>query len=81
MAEYNPSSGQDLINITQGSAHGQGAGPAGGYNNVSVKAHHNSAKKFNQIYTELFALVTNSESYERRGKQSLLRGMLQQLEH
>jgi len=78
MAEYNQSSGQDLINITQGSAHGQGAGHP---SSLNVKAQHQNAKKFNQFFNDLFILLSNTENPDRRCKQSLLRGTIQQLDH
>ena len=65
MQEINQSSGQELINITQGSALGQ---PSGGSNQQPGKKEDKAAKKLVNCYEEVIATANNTEFYEKKGK-------------
>ena len=66
-------SGQDVINITQGSAHGN----QGSFGNISKSQ---LGRKGNHIYNELFTLLNNSDHFDRIGKQSIFKPLIDQLD-
>ena len=76
MAEFNTAQGQDLINITQGSAQGANA-------NSALNRQQPSGKKHN--FNELLILLSNTDNtdklMDKRCKQSLFKGIIQQLDH
>lgn len=78
LAEWNTSQGQDLINITQGSAQGQNTGQGSSMNVRSQP----SGKKHN--FNELISLLSNTDNtdkiMDRKYKQSLFRNIIQHLE-
>jgi hypothetical protein len=60
-----------VINITDNGPNSSG---------VQVRSHFGN-KKVNQTYGEIFTLINNTENFDKRGKQSMLRPLMFQLDH
>lgn len=69
----------ELINISQAPGSGSGGGSAAQVTHSSGGRAAN--KKCLTVYSELFALLSNSENFERNTKRSLFKGCLQYFEH